>query len=97
MRLEISLREELREMAHIREENYKRKIASYYNRTIKRRGFVPGDLVLRRTDGGKLDPNCEGPYVVMKEVAPGAYRIKDQAGNPLASTWNVMRLRKYYP
>ncbi|XP_042502110.1 uncharacterized protein LOC122079589 [Macadamia integrifolia] len=62
----------VREEALIRNETYKQKVRQYHNRRVKPRGFVVGDLVLRKavaTDPrseGKLSANWEGPYIVSK-------------------------------
>lgn len=97
MHLVMEMREEIREMAAIQSSMHKAQVAKLYNKKIRVRGFVKGDLVLRKTEGGKLDPHWKGPYIVEKEVAPGAYKLKDCTGKHIANTWNVMRLRKYYP
>ena len=97
MQLELQMREEIREMAAIRNVMHKTQVAKHFNKKIKIRGFTKGELVLRKTEGGKLDPHWEGPYIIEKEVAPGAYKLKDCTGKHIANSWNVMRLRKYYP
>ncbi|KAL8499011.1 hypothetical protein ACS0TY_022101 [Phlomoides rotata] len=49
--------------------------------------FEKGDLVLRRIDAlkptRKLDSNWEGPYLVTKVLAGGAYGLDDEEGRKL--------------
>ena len=75
---ELELREEIREMAAIHSARQKAIVAKHYNKKVKPRGFKRGDLVLRRCEGGKLDPHSEGPFIVNAEVAPGAYGLLDR-------------------
>ncbi|XP_042484775.1 uncharacterized protein LOC122065051 [Macadamia integrifolia] len=64
--------DEVREEALIRNETYKQKVQQYHNKRVKPRGFVVGDLVLRKAAAadprseGKLSANWEGPYIVSK-------------------------------
>ena len=95
--VELELREEIREMASIHSARQKAIVARHYNKKVRPRGFKRGNLVLRRCEGGKLDPHWEGPFIVDAEVAPGAYRLLDADGNRVPNTWNVAKLRRYYP
>ena len=56
-------------MALIRLANYQQKLAQRYDRSVRPRKFVAGDLVLRKAVGsmknlsvGKLALNWEGPF-----------------------------------
>ena len=49
--------------------NYQQKLALRYDRSVRSREFVTGDIVLRKAVGSmkdlsarKLAPNWEGPY-----------------------------------
>ncbi|CAA0834113.1 Polynucleotidyl transferase- ribonuclease H-like superfamily protein, partial [Striga hermonthica] len=84
--------EELREQASTRVEAYKQRMRAAHDRKVKIRRFQVGDLVWKRVDVlkhvGKLEPNWEGPYLVKKVHAGGAYSLKDFIrnrclGNPL--------------
>ncbi|KAK3019491.1 hypothetical protein RJ639_004890 [Escallonia herrerae] len=62
-----------------------------------------GDLVLRRITAsaprdaiGKLAPNWEGPYKVVKLGGPGAYHLETMDGKEIPRTWNATNLRRYY-
>ncbi|XP_012830039.1 PREDICTED: uncharacterized protein LOC105951196 [Erythranthe guttata] len=60
MRANIDLVDELREIASIRQQMYKSRMAKAYNSKVRLRSFQIGDLVLRKTEAsrpiGKLDP-----------------------------------------
>ncbi|XP_019447233.1 PREDICTED: uncharacterized protein K02A2.6-like [Lupinus angustifolius] len=84
----------------LREENIKKKTASKFNSSVIPRQFPEGTLVLRRADigrvRGKLGPNWEGPYRVIKKIGKGAYKLQDLAGKNIPRTWNVANLRIFY-
>ena len=65
--------------------------------------FKPGDLVLRKVVGnkkkasdGKLGPNWEGPYRVVKTVGTGTYQLENLDGIAVPRPWNATNLRMYY-
>ncbi|XP_076926155.1 uncharacterized protein LOC143589213 [Bidens hawaiensis] len=66
-RLDLMLVEERRELAAMREQNYKRQLQKYYNARLKIFEFNTGDYVLRKNEAsraqaqGKLAPTWEGP------------------------------------
>ena len=64
---------------------------------MRPRDLKKGDLVLRHMDGGKLDPNLEGPYILGNKVNKGAFQLHEQDGAVIKNTWNVARLKRYYP
>ncbi|CAA0812399.1 Unknown protein, partial [Striga hermonthica] len=84
--------EELRGKAAIRVEAYKQRMRAAHDKKVKTRRFHVGDLVWKRVDVlkhvGKLEPNWEGPYLVEKVHAGGAYSLKDAEGRSLARSWN---------
>ena len=63
---------EVRDEAMKRMEKYKGAMAGYYNRKVKVKRFIIGDLVLRVSQAtkdssqGKLGPTWEGPYQVIR-------------------------------
>ncbi|GJW00460.1 hypothetical protein Tco_1555711 [Tanacetum coccineum] len=63
---------ERRETATIREAKYKKKVEQYYNKRVWPMSFKVGDFVYMRNEAscvenqGKLGPNWEGPYRVIK-------------------------------
>ena len=83
LRLNLDLLEEKREQAQKRAEDYKRKIARYYDWKVRPNSFKPGDLVLKKLlqarkdpTHGKLGPNWEGPYIVSRVIRPGNYELQ---------------------
>ena len=83
LRLNLDLLEEKRERVLRRAEDYRRKIAKYYDRRVRPRSFKPGDLILKillpvrkYPTHGKLGQNWEGPYVISRIVRPGNYELQ---------------------
>ena len=77
-------------MVTIRLAEYQQKLARRYDRDVRKREFVVGDLVLRRVvrntwdfSVGKLTPTWEGPYRVIAITGPGAYYLEDLDERPL--------------
>ncbi|XP_076937534.1 uncharacterized protein LOC143605212 [Bidens hawaiensis] len=66
-RLDLMLLEERRDLAAMREQNYKRQLQKYYNAKVKVCEFNVGDYVIRNNEAsrvqaqGKLAPSWEGP------------------------------------
>nr|XP_023906600.1 uncharacterized protein LOC112018320 [Quercus suber] len=94
---------ECREMATIRLAEYQQKLAQRYNRGVRTREFIAGDLVLRKavgnmrdTGAGKLAQTWEGPYRVTAMAGAGAYFLEDLDERQLPRPWNVHNLKKYY-
>ncbi|XP_042494990.1 uncharacterized protein LOC122074201 [Macadamia integrifolia] len=94
--------DEVQEEALLRNETYKQKFRQYHNRRVKSRGFIVGDLVLRKAatadprSEGKLSTNWEGPYIVSKVVRPGTYHLQTQGGTTIPREWNVENFKKIY-
>ncbi|XP_076931512.1 uncharacterized protein LOC143596659 [Bidens hawaiensis] len=67
LRLNLDLLEERRELASIREHNYKRQLHKYYNSQVQKCEFDAGDFVFRNNEASgqeppdKLAPTWEGP------------------------------------
>ena len=86
----LDLVKENREVVMIKLAKYQQMISRGYNKNVKAREFVPGDLVLRKVMGntrdssrGKLGPTWEGFYRVTSIVGKGAYRLEDLDENPV--------------
>ena len=78
-------------------------MARGYNQKVKERGFVVGDLVMKKMligdknpNEGKLAPNWHGPFKVLSAAGRSAYRLEDMEGKELPRPWNAMHLKKYY-
>jgi hypothetical protein len=65
------------------------------------RDFDEGELVLRLGQDNrgchKLSPPWEGPYVVVKVLNPGTYKLANEDGEELTNAWNIQQLRRFYP
>ncbi|XP_012842091.1 PREDICTED: uncharacterized protein LOC105962340 [Erythranthe guttata] len=100
MRGSLDLVDELREVACIRQQMYKTRMAKAYNSRVHPRSFQVGDLVLRKAEAsrpiGKLDPKWEGPYKITQVVNSGAYRLENIDGHPIPRTWNIGNLKRFY-
>ncbi|GAA0156109.1 hypothetical protein LIER_38216 [Lithospermum erythrorhizon] len=55
---------------------YKQKVGAYYNKRVRSRQFLVGDLVLRARQpsahgkSGKLESSWEEPYIIWRTVGP---------------------------
>ncbi|KAK2996418.1 hypothetical protein RJ639_026444 [Escallonia herrerae] len=103
LRANLDLVEEARTQAHVRSVIVKQRVARYYNQKVRSKQFNEGDLVLRKLEvsnpkaaTGKLSPNWEGPYRVIKVLKTGAYALGTLSGESIPHTWNAENLRRYY-
>ncbi|KAK3023914.1 hypothetical protein RJ639_043457 [Escallonia herrerae] len=103
LRANLDLVEEARTQAHIRSVIVKQRVARYYNQKVRSKQFNEGDLVLRKLEvsnpkaaTGKLSPNWEGPYRVIKVLMTGAYALGTLSGESIPRTWNAENLHRYY-
>ena len=83
--------------------DYQKQLAKTYNQKVQRREFLIGELVFRKVVGntkdqedGKLSPNWEGPYKIIRLAKKGAYYLEDSEGKQVWRLWNSNNLRKYY-
>jgi hypothetical protein len=80
---------------------YQQSLRHYQARKVRRWDFSEGDLVLRlRQDNQgrhKLSPPWEGPYVVVKVLKLGTYKLANEDGEELTNAWNIQQLRRFYP
>jgi hypothetical protein len=92
---------EARTVAMMHSASYQQALGRYQARKIRHRDFNEGDLVLRlRQDNRghhKLSPPWEGPYVVVKVLNPGTYKLANEDGEELTNAWNIQQLRRFYP
>jgi hypothetical protein len=93
--------DEARTVALMHSARYQQALRRYQAQKIRRRDFSEGDLVLRlRQDNRgrhKLSPPWEGPYVVVKVLKPGTYKLANEDVEELTNTWNIQQLRRFYP
>ncbi|XP_076897376.1 uncharacterized protein LOC143550647 [Bidens hawaiensis] len=102
LRMILDLLEERRELALIREHNYKRQLQKYYNTRVQKCEFDAGDFVFRNNEASdqehpcKLSPTWEGPYKIKQVLSKGAYKLEKIDGTEVPRTWNVAQLKKCY-
>jgi hypothetical protein len=92
--------DEARDVAMMHSARYQQALRRYQAQKIRRRDFNEGNLVLRlRQDNRgrhKLSPPWEGPYVVVKVLKPGTYKLANEEGEELTNAWNIQQLRRFY-
>ncbi|XP_004292235.1 PREDICTED: uncharacterized protein LOC101310195 [Fragaria vesca subsp. vesca] len=98
LRLNIDLIEEKRERADLHNQVYKQRVARHYNHRVRTRTLGLGDWVMKKimTKPAALDPSWEGPYVILEEVGPATFFLRDQDGIVTGRPWNTEHLR-FYP
>ncbi|XP_076926852.1 uncharacterized protein LOC143590182 [Bidens hawaiensis] len=100
IRMNLDLLEERRELALVREHNYKCQLQKYYNSWVQKCEFDAGDFVLRNNEAsgqeppGKLAPTWEGPYRVKQVLSKGSYKLEKLDGTEVPRTWNGAQLKK---
>ncbi|KAK3021856.1 hypothetical protein RJ639_047864 [Escallonia herrerae] len=99
----LDLLGEKRDQATMHLAAYQHKVAKFFDKQVQSCVFHVGDLVLRRMDIfvprnaiGKLSPNWEGPYRVIKLRGPGFYHLETLDGKAIPRTWNAKILQRYY-
>ncbi|KAK3005034.1 hypothetical protein RJ639_016773 [Escallonia herrerae] len=103
LRANLDLLDERREQAAVRLAAYKHRVSKFYDQRVRHRAFRVGNLVLHCIEAsapheavGKLAPNWEGPYRVVKLAGPGAYHLEHIDGKAIPRMWNAANLRRYY-
>jgi transposase InsO family protein len=93
--------DEARTMALMHSVRYQQDLRRYQAQKTRCRDFNEGDLVLRlcqdNRDCHKLSPPWEGPYVVVKVLKPGTYKLANEDGEELTNARNIQQLRRFYP
>ena len=104
IRLNLDLIDKVWETVKTRIKRYQENMAHHYNTKVKPSQFSIGDLILwkitlatKDPTQGKLGPNWEGPYKVVKIRREGTYHLKEMNGRRLPHPWNAEHLKKYYP
>ncbi|XP_076951459.1 uncharacterized protein LOC143624839 [Bidens hawaiensis] len=89
LKMNLDLLEERRELASIREHNYKRQLQKYYNSRVQTCGFDARDFVFRNNEEsgqeppGMLSPTWEGPYKIKQVLSEGAYKLEKLDGTEI--------------
>ncbi|KAK8918566.1 hypothetical protein KSP39_PZI021170 [Platanthera zijinensis] len=81
-RLSLDYVEELRDLASVRQEEIKRRMTKHFDKNVRLKHFLAGDLVMKKVDAagrgdtvGKLHPNWEGPFIVQEALTTGGYYL----------------------
>ena len=102
MKLALDLIDEVRDEANAKIVEGQKRASLYYNLRVKERFFQEGDLVLRKIEAsgvgerGKMSPNWEGPYQVIKVSGHGAYKLQTLDGIEVPRSWHASNLKIYY-
>jgi hypothetical protein len=98
--LKVNCAEEQRLDTCARTAKYLEGLCRYYNRNVKDKFFVVGDLVLHRkqkTEGlHKLTSHWEGPYMVKAVSRPTSYWLCDLDEVDVLNSWHIDHLRRFY-
>jgi hypothetical protein len=86
-------------------EKNKMRVAKYYDKKVKVKQFAEGDLVWKALlpigtkygTFGKLSPNWEGHFRVVRCTPGNAYILKTLPGEEFTAAINGKYLNKYYP
>jgi len=86
------------------EEN-KKRVAKWYDKKVKAKEFVDGDLVwklippigTKSSKFGKWSPNWEGPYHINRSAPGNAYILETLEGVEFPRALNGKYLKKCYP
>jgi hypothetical protein len=93
--------DEARTVALTHSARYQQALRRYQARKVRRRDFNKWVLVLRLLQDNrgrhKLSPPWEGPYVVVKVLKPGTYKLANEDGEELTNAWNIQQLCRFYP
>src|SRR5699024_11926377 len=88
-------------MALLHSARLQQSLRRYHARGVWSRDPQMGDLVLRlRQDARgrhKLTPPWEGPFVIVKVLKPGTYKLANNQGEIYGNAWNIKQLRRFYP
>jgi hypothetical protein len=91
--LDSNLLEEQRNTTLANVQKYQESLKRYYNKSVVQRELNIGDLVLKKDirtkDKNKFSLPCEGPFIIVDIVAPGAFVIAEVNGAMLPDTWNA--------
>ncbi|XP_059626902.1 uncharacterized protein LOC132269663 [Cornus florida] len=83
----------------------KKKVMWAYNKKVKAKTFIEGDMVwqvkfpprVKSLEYGKWTPDWEGPYLVERVLRKGAYRLMDIDGRSHKHPVNSAYLKEYHP
>ena len=95
--------DELCEVTAVRMASYHQRMTNLYNMHVKPRAFRVKDLILRKVfentadpTVGKIQPNWEEPYTIVKVGVVRSYALDKLNGTPKPKMGNAMHLKRYY-
>jgi hypothetical protein len=98
--LEVNCSEERRLDSCVRTDKYLAVLHRYYNKNVKERLFVVGDLVLKwktNQEGmHKLSSPWEGPFEVIEVTRPTSCRLAHLDGTEVPNSRHIDKLRCFY-
>jgi hypothetical protein len=98
--LDFDLLEERHNTTLANVQKYQVSLKRYYNKSLVPRELNVGDLVLKKEirtrDKYKFPSPWEVPFIIVEEVAPGAYVLAEVDGGMLPNIGNDDQLHKYY-
>ena len=98
--LEVNSAEEKRLDSCLCTAKYLAVLRRYYNKNVKERFFVVGDLVLKwkmnQVGVHKLATPWEGPFMVKEVTRPTSYRLARLDGTDVPNSWHIDKLRRFY-
>ena len=101
--VELEIKDEIQEMAKIKEEVAKLRASRIYNTKIQPPAFQFDDLIWQvrgeaknNPQARKLGPNWEGQFKVVSSLGNRAYRLHELDGKVIPRTWNATHLKFYF-
>jgi hypothetical protein len=98
--LEVNCAEEKRLDSSVCTAKYLAVLRRYYNKNVKERFFVVGDLVLKwkmnQTGVHKLTTPWEGPFMIKEVTRPTSYRLARPDGTDVPNSMHIDKLRRFY-
>ncbi|KAI8550533.1 hypothetical protein RHMOL_Rhmol06G0114500 [Rhododendron molle] len=101
--VELMLFDERRLRALYHVQGYQRRIARAFNKKVKSRDLVKGDMVTKEIRAPIFDPRDKfrskrsGPYIIKTILLGGAAQLIDLDGNEFNTLVNLDQLKRYYP
>nr|AAS98502.1 putative polyprotein [Oryza sativa Japonica Group] len=79
---------------------YATSTSAAYNKKVRPRELMPGQLVLRKKanpiEVGKLESKWEGPYLIKRKSRTGSFRLATLEGEEFDHSWNAASLERFY-
>ncbi|KAK8963207.1 hypothetical protein KSP40_PGU018097 [Platanthera guangdongensis] len=89
LRLSLDMVEELRDLSAVQQEEVKRRMVKYFDKHVRVKQFMEGDLVLKKVDAagrsatvGMHNPSWEGPFIVKEALKSGGMDYKIWRARP---------------